>query len=126
MKLLLPLALLFAFGCSTMPEPKDEDIRVSGDSVMVTAVGKPNPKLTNTTQRRAVSRDAALVTAQEKLRTYIWGIKGPMTVGERVAREDRLKKCLSHVQTIRTRWESDDSAVVIIRLPRSALGELDP
>jgi hypothetical protein len=131
MKRLLPLlALVILAACATaLPEPPDEDLLVADDAIVVSAIGKTDPALTNDTQRHAVSREAAMLKAQLKLRAYAERIRvGRSTVGQLAASDpvwaERLRKTLADVQTASTDWTADGSAKVTLKISRQAIEQL--
>jgi len=90
-------------------------------------IGAADSKLTNTTQRRATSRDAAVVQAQYEMLSIIKGIEveGGITVEKAMETDSKLettvKESISGAEVVKTEWTNDDGCVVTLRLDKKRL-----
>ena len=90
-------------------------------------IGAADSTLTNTTQRRATSRDAAIVQAQYEMLSIIKGVEleGGITVQKAMETdsqiETNLKEVIKGADIIKTEWTNDDGCVVTLRLDRKKL-----
>lgn len=134
MRRLLLLGLLAAFGCSALPAKlppaPDASYRWSSEGLEVSGVGKPDPSISNETQRRALAREAAFVMANARLRSYAESlrVRGRGKVGDLAAKDPawakRLQDALSRIVVVRTTWDEEGTAVVVIRAQTKALRRL--
>ncbi len=90
-------------------------------------IGAADPKLPTDTQRKALSRDAAIVKAQYEMLSMIKGVKleGGVTVRRALesdsALEARVNDAISGAEIRKSEFTADGGCVVTIRLPKSAL-----
>ena len=90
-------------------------------------IGAADSSLTNTTQRRATARSAAIVQAQYEMLSIVKGVEleGGITVQKAVETDSRLetniKETIRAAEIIITEWTSDDGCVVTLRLDRKRL-----
>jgi hypothetical protein len=90
-------------------------------------LGAADSTLTNTTQRRATARDAAIVQAQYEMLSIVKGIQveGGITVQKALETDSRLetsiKDTIRGAQIVKTEWTSDDGCVVTLRLDKKRL-----
>jgi len=90
-------------------------------------IGAADSTLTNTTQRRATSRDAAIVQAQYEMLSIVKGVEleGGITVEKAIetnsSLETKVKDTIRGAQVIKSEWTSDDGCVVTLRLDRKRL-----
>jgi hypothetical protein len=93
-------------------------------------IAAADPKLPTATQRRALSRDAAIIKAHNELLTMIKGaqLESGQTVEMSIMGEQRMVETLSHMvkgaEIIKTEFTNDDGAVVTIRLPRKRASQM--
>jgi hypothetical protein len=111
-----------------LPTPPDPAVEVAGDFVTIRAVGKSDPSIDNDTQRKALSREAALTLAQARLQAYADQIRVPGrgTVGSLAAQDpawaQRRQAILTQAEAAATVWNADGSrASVALRIPRNLL-----
>jgi hypothetical protein len=90
-------------------------------------IGAADSTLTNSTQRRATSRDAAIVQAQYEMLSYVKGVQleGGMTVEKAMETDSKLESYLKEVikgaEIIKNEWTNDDGCVVTLRLDKKKL-----
>jgi hypothetical protein len=93
-------------------------------------IGAADSTLTNTTQRRATSRDAAIVQAQYEMLSIVKGIQveGGITVQKAIETDSKLETTVKEVirgaQVVKTEWTNDDGCVVTLRLEKKRLESL--
>ena len=138
---LIGLAVLVtSVGCSATTASKvdsegdiQKDIQmrnIQKDFVEVIGIGAADQNLTNTTQRRSLSRDAAIVKAQYEMLSIIKGLRlsGEITVEQAITTNSRLKTdidtLIKGAEIIRTQWTSDDGCVVTLRIDKKRLNKV--
>lgn len=90
-------------------------------------IGAADSALTNTTQRRATSRDAAIVQSQYEMLSIIKGIQleGGITVQKAMETDSKLETTVNQVikgaEVVKTEWTNDDGCVVTLRLDKKRL-----
>ncbi len=90
-------------------------------------IGAADASLTNTTQRRATSRSAAIVQAQYEMLSIVKGIEveGGITVQKAIETDSKIetsvKETIKAAEVVKTEWTSDDGCVVTLRLDRKRL-----
>jgi len=90
-------------------------------------IGAADATLNNTTQRRATSRDAAIVQAQYEMLSIIKGVEleGGITVQKAMETdsnlETKIKDTIKGAQVVKTEWTSDDGCVVTLQLDKKRL-----
>jgi hypothetical protein len=90
-------------------------------------IGAADKTLQNTTQRRATSRDAAIVQAQYEMLSYVKGVQleGGITVEKAMETDSRLESYLKEVirgaEIVKSEWTNDDGCVVTLRLDKKKL-----
>lgn len=90
-------------------------------------IGAADSTLTNNTQRRATSRDAAIVQAQYEMLSYVKGVQleGGMTVQKAMETDSKLesylKESIKSAQIVKNEWTNDDGCVVTLRLDKKKL-----
>jgi hypothetical protein len=90
-------------------------------------IGAADSTLNNTTQRRATSRDAAIVQAQYEMLSIVKGveIEGGVTVQKAIETDSKLettvKDTIRGAEVVKTEWTSDDGCVVTLRLDKKRL-----
>jgi hypothetical protein len=90
-------------------------------------IGAADSTLTNTTQRKATSRDAAIVQAQYEMLSIVRGVQleGGITVQKAMETDSRLesyvKEVIKGAEVVKTEWTNDDGCVVTLRLDKKKL-----
>ena len=90
-------------------------------------IGAADATLKNTTQRRATSRDAAIVQAQYEMLSYVKGVQleGGMTVEKAMETDSKLESYLKEVikgaEIVKSEWTNDDGCLVTLRLDKKKL-----
>jgi len=93
-------------------------------------IGAADSSLTNSTQRRATSRNAAIVAAQYEMLSMVKGIE--VEGGIRVERaietdsvlQTKIDAAIRGAEIIKTEWTNDDGCVVTIRITRKRLSDM--
>lgn len=90
-------------------------------------IGAADSTLTNSTQRRATSRNAAIVAAQYEMLSMIKGIdlEGGIRV-ERAVETDsvlqtKISAAIKGAEIIKSEWTNDDGCLVTLRLDKKRL-----
>jgi hypothetical protein len=92
-------------------------------------IGAADSTLNNTTQRKATSRDAAIVQAQYEMLSIIKGVQleGGITVQKAMETDSHLetsiKEMIKGAEIVKTEWTNDDGCVVTLRLDKKKLQE---
>jgi len=92
-------------------------------------IGAADSTLTNSTQRKATSRDAAIVQAQYEMLSIIKGLEleGGITVQKAMETdsqiETNMKATIKGADIVKTEWTNDDGCVVTLRLNKKHLEE---
>lgn len=90
-------------------------------------IGAADSTLSNTTQRKATSRDAAIVQAQYEMLSIIKGvqIEGGITVQKAMETDSHIETSIKEIikgsEIVKTEWTNDDGAVVTLRLDKKRL-----
>src|SRR5882762_3713848 len=90
-------------------------------------IGAADSTLKNTTQRRATSRDAAIVQAQYEMLSYVKGVQleGGITVEKAMETDSKIESYLKEVikaaEIIKSEWTNDDGCLVTLRLDKKKL-----
>ena len=90
-------------------------------------IGAADATLTNTTQRRATSRDAAIVQAQYEMLSYVKGVQleGGITVEKAMETDSKLdtymKQIIKGSGIVKSEWTNDDGCVVTLRLDKKKI-----
>ena len=90
-------------------------------------IGAADSTLTNSTQRLATSRDAAIVQAQYEMLSLLKGVQleGGHTVERAIETDSKietyLKEMIRSAEVIKTEWTKDDGCVVTLRLDKKKL-----
>ncbi|MBI5202719.1 MAG: hypothetical protein HY925_14095 [Elusimicrobia bacterium] len=93
-------------------------------------IGASDPALPTETQRKALSRDAAIVKAQYEMLSMLKGVnvEGGITVQRAIETdstlEARLKETIKGAEIVKSEFTSDSGCVVTIRLPKKRLEDL--
>lgn len=132
------LVLFLMSGCSgNKSYVKNGEIRKTLDQqatqskyIETIGIGAADSSLNNTTQRRATSRDAAIVQAQYEMLSIVKGIEveGGITVQKAIETdsllETKIKETIRGAEVVKTEWTGDDGCVVTLRLDRKRLESL--
>lgn len=92
-------------------------------------IGASEPSIPTETQRKALSRDAAIVKAQYELLSMIKGVEleGGVTVSQAMEKDSllvaRVKSTIRGAEVLKSEFTSDGGCVVTLRLPRYKLEE---
>jgi hypothetical protein len=92
-------------------------------------IGAADTTLKSTTQRRATSRDAAIVQAQYEMLSYVKGVQleGGITVEKAMETDSKLESYLKEVikgtEIVKNEWTNDDGCVVTLRLDKKKLAD---
>ncbi len=85
-------------------------------------IGAADPSMKNITQKKATSRNAAIVAAQYEMLSMIKGVKvcGGITVEKSLETGSKMQTVLADMikgaEIVQTEWTADDGCVVTIRL----------
>src|ERR1035437_883113 len=99
----------------------------SGRYIEALGIGAADATLTNTTQRRATSRDAAIVQAQYEMLSYVKGVQleGGITVEKAMETDSKLESYLKEVikgaEIVKNEWTNDAGCLVILRLHKKKI-----
>ena len=104
-------------------------IEVSKTHVIVKARGRASDQTSSETQRRSLSRDAAIATAQAHLLMWIGALEsGKKTLGDLGQKDKKIKikvkGALSYAERLRTEWKDDGSAEVTLALAKKYLKKI--
>ena len=136
---LLILSAMLVMGCaSSKTVTKEGEIaktweqeQIHRNYIEVRGIGAADQSLKNTTQRRAISREAAIIDAQTKILEIIKGleIEGEATVSKALLTDHELNKkvqgAIKGALELKTEWTSDDGCVVTMRLDKRVLKKID-
>lgn len=134
--LLAPLALVLAAGCGPKYVKKGkvvdviEQNMVEGKYIQSIGIGAADQSLKSQTQRRSLSRDAAIVKAQYEMLSLIKGVEleGGYTIKRAIETgsvlETRVNDVIKGAEIVNTRYTEDDGAVVILRIPKKRIKKL--
>ena len=90
-------------------------------------IGASDPTIPTETQRKALSRDAAIVKAQYELLSMIKGVEleGGVTVSQAMEKDSlltaRVKDTIRGAEILKSEFTADEGCVVTLRLPRYKL-----
>ncbi|MCG3204453.1 MAG: hypothetical protein KCHDKBKB_01168 [Elusimicrobia bacterium] len=90
-------------------------------------IGAADPTLNNTTQRRATSRNAAVVAAQYEMLSMIKGLdlEGGIRVEKAMETDSvlqtKIDASIKGAEIIKSEWTNDDGCLVTIRLDKKRL-----
>lgn len=93
-------------------------------------IGAADALITNATQRKALSRDAAIVKAQYEMLSMIKGLQltGGITVQRAIETDSTLQTKIDAeikaAEVVKSEWTNDDGCVVTLRLYKKRLNEL--
>lgn len=136
MKTFMPLLMLVLLcGCAAIKS------RVTGGKVQdvinqnpnrwtfveAIGIGAADPAIPTETQRKALSRDAAIVKAQYEMLAMVKGVEleGGVTVDRALEKdsslETRLKETIRGAEVLKTEFTADNGCVVTLRLPKERM-----
>jgi hypothetical protein len=93
-------------------------------------IGAADSTLTNSTQRRATSRNAAIVAAQYEMLSMIKGIdlEGGIRVEKAVETDSvlqtKINAAIKGAEIVKSEWTNDDGCLVTLRLDKKRLEEM--
>lgn len=93
-------------------------------------IGAADATLNNTTQKKATSRNAAIVAAQYEMLSMIKGLQleGGITVERAMETDSRLQTTINAeikgAEIVKTEWTNDDGAVATLRLSKKRLEQM--
>jgi hypothetical protein len=93
-------------------------------------IGAADSTLTNSTQRRATSRNAAIVAAQYEMLSMIKGVE--LEGGIRVEKametdsvlQTKIDAAIKGAEIVKSEWTNDDGCLVTLRLDKKRLQEM--
>jgi hypothetical protein len=101
-----------------------------GGQLEAIGIGAADPALATDTQRKALSRDAAIVKAQYEMLSMVKGValEGGITV-ERAMETDstletKIMQTIRGAEIVKSEFTADNGCVVTLRLPKSRLERL--
>jgi hypothetical protein len=124
--LLLACSSIFAPAKQYWPDLPDGHFMHVGEFIQVSGTGSAGPS-TSDTERKSVSRDAALLDAWERLRAYISVLVLPdgMRVNDRMAASEEyaagIHRLVQRGKLVSTQYTADDTAIVILRISKSEI-----
>ena len=93
-------------------------------------IGASDPNLPSDTQRKALSRDAAIVKAQYEMLSMVKGVQleGGVTVQRAMetdsSLEAKIKETIKGAEILKSEFTADNGCVVTIRLPKKRLEQM--
>lgn len=93
-------------------------------------IGAADSTLTNSTQRKATSRNAAIVAAQYEMLSMIKGIdlEGGIRVEKAVETDSvlqtKINAAIKGAEIVKSEWTNDDGCLVTLRLDKKRLEEM--
>lgn len=129
------LTLLFLVGCGgSKSYIKKGEIEKTLDQESIQkkyleaiGIGAADQTLTNSTQKRATSRNAAIVAAQYEMLSMIKGVEleGGIRVEKAMETESilqtKIDAAIKGAEIIKSEWTNDDGCLVTIRLDKKRL-----
>lgn len=98
-----------------------------GGFIEAIGIGASEPSIPTETQRKALSRDAAIVKAQYELLSMLKGVEleGGITVSQAMEKDSRLearvKDVLRGAEVLKSEFTADGGCVATLRLAKSRL-----
>lgn len=102
----------------------------AGAYLVSIGMGGADPDLSSDTQRKALSRDAAIVKAQYEMLSMIKGVtlKGGIKVERALEKDSSLEATIMDAirgaEIVKSEFTSDNGCVVTLRLPKSRLAKM--
>jgi hypothetical protein len=106
-----------------------ESTNVEGRYIIGFGIGAAPKDSTDLTQRRASSRNAAIVAAQYELVSRIKGVRieGGVTIEKAMETDSKIKATVDDVikgaEIIKQEWTNDDGCVVTLRIDKEELAK---
>lgn len=106
-----------------------EEINVTERYVIAMGIGAAPKDSTDSTQRKASSRNAAIVAAQYDLVGRLKGIKieGGVTIQKAMETDSKIQAIVDDsikgAEVVKTEWTSDDGCVVTMRVDKEGLAK---
>lgn len=100
----------------------------SGDWIQAMGIGAADAALASSTQRRATSRNAAVVDAQYQLVAKLKGVQveGGVTIEKAMETNSRISATVNSMikgaEVTKLEWTNDDGCVAAVRMNKKALG----
>jgi hypothetical protein len=100
------------------------------DTIRVRGIGVPPEGTKSLTQRRGLSRNAALVNARYEALALLRGVKltGGLSVASLMEKDSRIREIanqvISGMEEVQVEWANDDGAVVLLELKRDKLEKM--
>jgi hypothetical protein len=101
----------------------------SGDWVEAMGIGAADPALPSSTQRKATSRNAAVVDAQYQLVAKIKGVQveGGITVEKAMETDSKITATVNNMikgaEVTKIEWANDDGCVATVRLNKKMIAK---
>src|SRR5262249_23324338 len=134
----MAVALLFAAACGgSKSYVKKGEIEKTLDQeaikknyIEAIGIGAADASLSNSTQRRATSRNAAIVGAQYEMLSMIKGVE--LEGGIRVEKametdsvlQTKIDEAIKGAEIIKSEWTNDDGCLVTLRLDKKRLQDM--
>jgi hypothetical protein len=99
----------------------------SGDWIEAMGIGAADPNLLSATQRRATSRNAAIVDAQYQLVAKLKGVKveGGITIEKAMETNSKITASVNDMvkgaEVTKIEWTNDDGCVATVRLNKKVV-----
>ncbi len=136
--LFIAAAAFIAAGCSSSPnkgtvsstgEIDREWVEegVTKNYVFARGIGAADQTLENKTQRMATSRNAAIVSGQYNMLSFVKGVnlEGGITVEKAIETDSvlatKINEVIKGAQVVRSEWTADDGCVIVLRLAKKSL-----
>ena len=109
--------------------PSFNDTLVDGDYLWVRGFGAANPNHTSDSQRRILSREAAIANAYQRATEVLYGanLESNIEIVDAVSQESTLHTSanglLNHMELVSTEYLEDGGCSVIMRISRKHLQE---
>jgi len=134
---LMAVGMLFLAACGNQSYVKKGEIQRTIDQESIHSsyiesigIGAADKTLTDSTQRRATSRNAAIVQAQYELLSMVKGlnVEGGITVQRAIETDSRIQTFLNDAirgaEIIKNEWTNDDGCLVTLRLSKKRLEQM--
>lgn len=129
---------VFAVGCSGKHEYVKkgeisktlEQEAVQKKTIETIGIGAADSTLTNTTQRKATSRNAAIVAAQYEMLSMVKGVEleGGILVQRAIETDSSLQTkidaAIKGAEIVKSEWTNDDGCLVTLRLDKKRLADM--
>ncbi len=141
MKKLIGVTLVFALavtltGCGGSKYLENGQLKSTIDQtneldkyIIAIGLGAPAKDATDSTQRKATSRNAAIVAAQYDLVGRVKGVKieGGISIQKAIETDSKISAIVNDsilgAETTKTEWTADDGCVVTMRLDKDKLAK---